>query len=170
MARRRVAYLVYAFHYRVERGVVAYGGVRAEKVVVDGSRKSDDRKGELIAEDSRPGERAVAAYHHEGVYPVAAQHVVGALPPFRSGELLAACGLEYGAAALYDVADVLRGELLDFIGDEAAVASVDAVDAEACEDACAGYRAYRRVKLPGASPPEVRMPIDFMLVMTLKNL
>ena len=64
---------------------------------------------------------------------MAAQHVVGQLTAFGGHEFLAAGCLEDGAALLYDVRDVLCAEFHDFVGDQAAVAAIDAFYFKTCE-------------------------------------
>ena len=141
MAGGGVADFVGALHNGVQRRVVADGGVGAVQVVVDGAGQADHREVELVGKDARAGERAVAADDDDGVDAVAACHVVGQLAAFGGLELLAARRLEDGAAALDDVGDVLGVEVNDFVGDEAAVAAVNALDLETVENCGAGDRA-----------------------------
>ncbi len=154
MKKRRsweVADLVDALHDGVEGCVVADGGVCAEEVVVDGAGEADDGEVELVGEDAGAGERAVAADYHERVDAVAAQCVIGELSSFGGLELLATGGLEYGAAALYDVGDVGCGELDDFVGHQPAVSAVYAFDFESGEYGRACDGADRRVHAGGVT-------------------
>ncbi len=140
-----VADLVHTLHYGVQCRVVADRGVRAVQVIVDGARESNYRELEFIAEKTRSGKGAVTADHHKGIYAVAAENIVCALPALRGLEFLAACCLKNCTAALDDVRYVLGGELLDFIVNEAVVAAVDTVHLEAGIDGRARNRADRRV-------------------------
>ncbi len=110
-----VADFVHTVHDGVERRVVAYRGVGAVQVVVNGARQADNRKVELIGENAGARQRAVAAYHDKSVYLVAAQHIVGQTAPLRSLKLLATRGFKYSAALLYYIRYILSTEIDYFI-------------------------------------------------------
>ncbi len=63
-----------------------------------------------------------------------AQIVIRELTSFRCLEFLAAGCLEDGAASLYDIGYILGLELHDFVGDETAVAAIDAFDRKTAEN------------------------------------
>ena len=139
MARSGVTDFVHALHDGVEGGVVAYSGVGAVEVVVDGSGKAYDGEVVFVGEYARAGKGAVAAYHHQSVNLVAAQIVVGKLASFLSLELGAAGCLEYGSAHLYDVRYVLSLEFHYFVGYQAFVTAINAFDFESAENGRAGH-------------------------------
>ena len=95
--------LVHALHDGVQGRVVAYGCVGAVEIVVNGAGEADYREVELIGENARAGQRAVAAYHHQSVDLVTAQIVVCQLASLGGLEFGAAGCFQYGAAHLYDV-------------------------------------------------------------------
>ena len=107
----------------------------AVEVVVNGSWQTDNGEIELVGEDARTRERAVAANHNKGIDAVTFQRVVGQLAAFGSLELLATCGFEDGAAALDDVGYVGGGEILNLIGHQTAIAAVNTLYLESAEDA-----------------------------------
>ena len=120
-----VGQLVDALDGRVGRGVEADGVVRAADVVVDGGGHAhgvDARGGQLLGAP----EGAVAA---DGDDPVDARVLAGAdrlRHPLGGGELLAAGGVEDGAAPVGEAVDGAGVHLEGIPLDEAVVAPVDA--------------------------------------------
>ena len=151
MACGRVADFVDTLHDGVERCVIAYGGVCAVEVIVDGAGKTDDREIEFVGEDAGAGERAVAADHHKCVDFVALDVVESELAPFGGGEFLAAGSLQNSAAGLNDIGNVLSVKFLNLIGDEAAVAAIYTFDLKTSVDSRAGYGADCGVHAGGVS-------------------
>ena len=135
-----VADFVDTLHDGVEGSVVAYGGIGAVEVIVDGARQADDGEVEFVGKDARAGERAVAADDDQGVYLVALDHVVGELTSLGRLKLLAPGSLEDSAALLYDIRYVLSAKIHDFIGDESLVSAIDALDFQPTEYSGAGDR------------------------------
>ena len=142
---RRVAYAVHAFHDGVHRRVVADGGVGAVEVVVDGAGQTDAGEVVLHAEVAGAGERAVAADDHQGVDLLLLARLVGLRHALGGHELLRAGGLQDGAAAGDDAADILRGEGLHLTLYQTVVTAVDTLDVETVVDAGAGDGANGRV-------------------------
>lgn len=136
----RVAYLVHRLHDGVQGRVITYRRIRAGEVVVYRSGKAHNREVEFGRELPRPGQRTVAAYHHERV-DVFALHVLERLPAsFEGLKLLAPGRFQDGSAELDDVAYVFRAERFNLSVQESPVSVVDALDLEAVVQGGTGHR------------------------------
>ena len=122
----RVADLVHAVNYGIEGGVISDSGVSAVEVIVNGSRKSDDRIVIFPGEFLRSCERAVTSYDNQCINTELDEIVVGLLHSLRSHKLHAPRCLEDCATPLDGIAHALGGELLDFSVDEALISTIDA--------------------------------------------
>ena len=132
--------------------------------VVDGAGQADDGNVELARELLRAGEGPVPADDDEGVDPCLDHVLVGDLPALRGHEILAAGGLEDGAAALDGVGHRGGGEFQELLVDQALIASLDADDIDVVEaggarDGADGVRKMRQIpyadSASGASSPHL---------------
>ena len=116
---------VNALHGGIGGGIEADGIVGADDVVVDGTRHAHHghaESGQIL----RPPEGAVAADGHDAVQPQQLAGVGGLLLSLRRAELVAAGGVENGAAPVDDAADAAGIHGTDIPGDKARPAPADA--------------------------------------------
>ena len=126
-----VAYLIHALHDGVQGGVVTYGEVGAVQVVVYSSGQADARHVIFLCEESCAGERAVAADDDKSIDAGSLHVLVSFGTALFCHEILAACGLQNCSSATDDIADALGGEVLDFIVNQALIATIYTFHAEA---------------------------------------
>ena len=146
MGGHGVARLVDGVHAGVDRRVKADGVVRVGQVVVDGSRQADDVDAALALHQVRPAVGAVAAADHQALDAVRAQVLVTFLADGGiGGEFRQAGRAQHRAAAVDDVADIARQELLDLVLHQAQVPVADAEDLHVKVQRRAHHRADGRV-------------------------
>ena len=124
VAGRRVPYLVNAFHYGVEGGVVTYGVVRAVEVIVNCSGQAYAGYVIFLGKGQRSCQGAVSSDDDEGVYPLGLYVLIRFRPAFGSGELLASGALEYGSSSLYGVGYAFSCEIDYLIFNQACITAV----------------------------------------------
>ena len=144
MGLHSVPQLVDALHRRVGGGVEADGVFGADNVVVDGA--GDAHHGyAAFAELLGTPEGAVAADGHDAVQPQQLAHTGGLGLALRRAELLAAGGIENGAAAVDDAADAAGIHAVKIPVDEAGPAPADANALDAPVQSRAHHGPHRRV-------------------------
>ena len=144
MGLHGVPQLVDALHRRVGGGVEADGVFGADNVVVDGA--GDAHHGyAAFAELLGSPEGAVAADGHDAVQPQQLAHAGGLGLALRRAELLAAGGIENGAAAVDDAADAAGIHAVKIPVDEAGPAPADADALDAPIQSRAHHGPHRRI-------------------------
>ena len=174
MAGGRITYLIYAGRDSVECGVISYGAVGTVQVIVDGARQPYAGNIELFGKDARACQRAVAAYHHQGIDAALLHVLVCMLSSLGRLKLAAACCLQYGTAALDDVTHVLGGELLYLIVDETLITTEDSHHPEVIGNGCSCHRTYccvhtRGVATAGQYPDSVDLSHISLLFIILSR-
>ena len=148
VALHGVAQLVDAVDGGVTGGVKADGVIGAADVVVDGGRHAHHRDAQP-GQRQRPAEGAVAADGHNAVQP---QHLAGgdrAGAALFGHEILAAGGVEDGAAPGDDVAHAGGVQLNKIAVDKSLPAAADADALDSTGYRCAHHGANRRVHARG---------------------
>ncbi len=125
----------------VRRGVIANSVVGTVDIVVDGAGEADDREAVFLPQVMRSVEGAVAPNRHQPFDPSLSQLLRCHRPAFGVEELLAARGLDDGAAKLDDVRDGGRVHLLELASQHTLVATMDADHPPPFMDRRANYRA-----------------------------
>ena len=125
MGLHGVPQLVDALHRRVGGGVEADGIVGADDIVVDGAGNTHHGDAPLAQILGAP-EGAVAADGHDAVQSQQLAGIIGLLLPCLGAELLAAGGIQDGAAPVDDAADAGAVHLHEVAVDEALPAAADA--------------------------------------------
>ena len=101
-----------------------YSGIRAVKVVVNRSRKSDTWNIEFLCEDSGACQRTVTTDDHQSIDAFSFHIIISQLAAFRCGELLTAGCFQDGSTQLDDITYVLALELFDFACHQTFVSSI----------------------------------------------
>ena len=143
--------LVDGLQGRVAGGVIADGVAGTGDVVVDGAGNTYHGDAAL-RQTEQALEGTVAANTHQSVQP---QHFAGCNGPFLSGgglELLAAGGIEHGAAPAGQIAHALKSQLGKIPVDQPMIPTTDAHALDAHMGAGSGHRTDGGVHAGGVSP------------------
>ena len=143
--RCRVAQLIDGVHDRIARRIAADGIIHAPDIVVDCSRKPHDGHPCFTAHHRAARERAVAANDDEPLDAAFAQIFKRCFAPLGRHKRLAACRSEKRPAALDEITDAARRELLNIVVHHAAVAVVHSVDLDTLIDSSAHHSTRRRI-------------------------
>ena len=193
MAGRGAGDRVQGIQDAMQCGVGPDGGIHPDQVVVDrphqpgddqvpvpvghlrahlaGGHQPGEQFGPFGAEGIQPGQRAVAADHHQPVDAVH-QQIAGRLQASLGGaELLAAEGTDNGAAPAENAADVIPTETPDPVPaiDHPLIALVDRVDLGSPGDGGAHHRAYRGVHALGVAAAGQHADTDRLSVSGLSS-
>ena len=120
----------------IDRRVEAYGVVRPEKVIVDGTGDTDDGDVIFFRENIRTGKSSVTANGNERIDVESLQGFEGHSSAFRRQEALASGCFENGASPVDDIAYVAFFQALEITFDHSLIAAVNAVDMKDVERSC----------------------------------
>ena len=151
-----VPQLIHTLDGRVAGGVKADGIVGAADVVVDGGGDAHHLKGlpllgQLAGQGQGPPEGAVAADGHDALQPQQLAGGDGLLPALRRHKLLAAGGIQHGAALVDNMADAVAVHADKVVVDETVPAPADADALNAPVHRRAHHCPHRRVHAGGVA-------------------
>ena len=145
MALGGITDTVHTFHNGIHRRVVSYRRVRTIKVVVDGTRQSDDRHIILFGKHSRTCQRTVTTDDHQRIDFLLLHVFESLVATFRSHELFRARRLQYRSSKINDSRHVFGGKTLYLAVDESIPSAIDTLDFIAVVDTGTCHGTYGRI-------------------------